>query len=93
MLPLATVFDEVDTHLFVHHDVMLASYPLCLEWLDYDPEAEAAGAAGGNLLAVGTMSPQIELWDLDIVDGVEPTYTLGEPPIAKGKKAVRQLIS
>lgn len=78
------VFDEVDTHLFVHHDVMLASYPLALEWLDFDPESEGEVS---NLLAVGSMSPQIEVWDLDIVDGVEPAFTLGEPA-GKGKKKV-----
>eukprot|EP00038_Savillea_parva_P031315 m.84949 g.84949 ORF g.84949 m.84949 type:complete len:621 (+) comp9613_c0_seq1:98-1960(+) len=76
------VFDEVDTHLFVHHDVMLSSYPLALEWLDYDPESEGAPS---NLLAVGSMSPQIEVWDLDIVDGVEPAFTLGMP-VKGGKK-------
>ena len=69
-----TVYEEFDDHLFVHHDIMLASYPLCLEWLDFDPEQEKAG----NMLAVGTMSPQIEVWDLDIVDAVEPAFVLGD---------------
>ena len=63
---------------------MLASYPLALEWLDFDPEAEGEAS---NLLAVGSMSPQIEVWDLDIVDGVEPVFVLGEPA-GKGKKKV-----
>ena len=60
---------------------MLSSYPLALEWIDFDSEG---GGAEGNLLAVGNMSPQIEVWDLDIVDGVEPAFTLGEA-MAKGK--------
>ena len=34
------VYDEADHHLYVHHDLMLASYPLCLEWMDFDPAAE-----------------------------------------------------
>ena len=78
------VYEEYDDHLFVHHDIMLASYPLCLEWLDFDPEQETAG----NMLAVGTMSPQIEVWDLDIVDAVEPAFVLGDAK-RKTKKKTR----
>ena len=77
------IYDEYDNHVFVHHDIMLASYPLCLEWINYDPESEKPG----NLVAVGTMSPQVEVWDLDIVDCVEPAFTLGDTKRKTKKKS------
>lgn len=31
----------------------------------------------GNFVAIGSMSPAIEIWDLDVVDAVEPLALLG----------------
>ncbi|TRY73816.1 hypothetical protein TCAL_02578 [Tigriopus californicus] len=72
------VYNDVEDAFYVHHDVLLPSFPLALEWLSYDPGEET----GGNFMAVGTMEPVIDVWDLDVVDGLEPAYRLGQ----KGQK-------
>jgi len=53
-----------------------SAFPLSLAWLDCPPGA-AAGEARGNFVAVGTMMPAIELWDLDVLDASEPVMVLG----------------
>lgn len=52
------------------------AFPLSLAWLDCPPGA-SAGEARGNFVAVGTMQPAIELWDLDVLDASEPVMVLG----------------
>eukprot|EP00873_Tetraselmis_striata_P021448 jgi/Tetstr1/441712/TSEL_029935.t1 len=63
-----------EANLYVHHEVMLAYFPLSLAWLDCDPGGRPDSR---NFVAVGTFSPEIELWDLDRIDAVEPVASLG----------------
>lgn len=62
-------------NLYVHHDIMLPSFPLALCWMDWVPRSN--GTQKGNLVAVSTFEPAIELWNLDMIDVVEPVGVLG----------------
>lgn len=84
----AYVYEDSADNLYVHHDVMLPAIPLCVEWLSAKPNKSGER---GNFAAVGTMDPDIELWDLDVVDGMYPAAILGQssqpaPPTMPEKK-------
>ncbi|GAA6059421.1 hypothetical protein JCM10212_003653 [Sporobolomyces blumeae] len=76
------VYDESEENLYVHHDLLLPAMPLCLEWLDFCPGRTGTDeqAQKGNFVAVGTLDPEIEIWSLDVVDGLYPDAILGPPP-------------
>ena len=69
------VYEDEADNLYVHHDVMLPAVPLCVEWVNAKPNQTGKR---GNFAAVGTMDPDVELWDLDLVDGMYPTAILGQ---------------
>ncbi|KAI9094615.1 WD40-repeat-containing domain protein [Phlyctochytrium arcticum] len=71
------LYEEAEDNLYVHHDIMLPSFPLCLEWLDYRVGRKADVGTTGNYVAIGTFDPQVEIWDLDVVDAVYPECILG----------------
>ncbi|PGH03766.1 hypothetical protein AJ80_08636 [Polytolypa hystricis UAMH7299] len=71
------VYEDEADNLYVHHDIMLPAIPLCVEWLDMPVGKGTEGRANGNFVAVGTMEPDIEIWDLDIVDCMYPNAILG----------------
>jgi len=68
------VYNDDEDALYVHHDILLPSFPMTLEWLNYDP----GEARKGNLVAVGSMAPIIDVWDVDIIDSIEPAFSLGQ---------------
>ncbi|KAK7681119.1 hypothetical protein QCA50_015734 [Cerrena zonata] len=67
-----------DSNLYVHHDLMLPSFPLCVEWINYKPGQNDSEDIG-NFAAIGTFDPQIEVWNLDCIDKAFPDLILGEP--------------
>lgn len=71
------VYEDKADNLYVHHDIMLPGIPLCLEWLDI-PVGKSTEKTQGNFVAIGTMEPDIEIWDLDIVDSMYPNAILGQ---------------
>jgi periodic tryptophan protein 1 len=74
------VYEDSADNLYVHHDILLPAIPLCVEWLDI-PVGNKPGVerdAAANFVAIGTMDPDIEIWDLDVVDGMYPNAILGQ---------------
>merc|ERR1712146_527269 len=80
------IYEEEDANLYTHHDLMLSAFPLCLEWIGFamrTPEGGVDGVAertNGNMVAIGTFDPHIEIWDLDTMDAMEPLMVLGSGP-------------
>jgi hypothetical protein len=151
------VYNEKDGDFFQHHDILLTSFPLCMEWLDYDPGVWCDCAANRiaaitslvnlngvcevprcpphvpptpsfihahaqalRIRAISSLSAscrpksvfcafslysspflrfclyseigasltvQIEVWDVDVIDSVEPVLTLGEKKASKVRGA------
>lgn len=62
------VYNSKQDDFYPHHDVILEAYPLCLEWLS-KPSAP-------NCVAVGDMTPDISIYNLDVVNLLEPVAKL-----------------
>ncbi|KIK59649.1 hypothetical protein GYMLUDRAFT_168714 [Collybiopsis luxurians FD-317 M1] len=87
------VYEEAEENLYVHHDLMLPNFPLCLEWLDFPPAGPSTEGAPnpndsssfgfGSYIAVGTLDPEIEIWSLDVVEAMYPNAVLGRPDKTK----------
>ena len=66
------VYEQKTGNLFVHHDIPLPAFPLSLAHGDINNDGQA-----GNYCAVGTFNPSIEVWNLDVLDALEPVCILG----------------
>lgn len=96
------VYNDKEGYLYVHHDILMLHMPLCLTWLDYDAKNADAGSNKNdvifryivivfllflvNYIAVGSMEGVIEIFDVDLVDQLEPLHTFGKKPKKKKSK-------
>ena len=70
------VYEEDGKNLFVHHDLMIPTFPLCVQPLN----TLLQDGEGQNFVAVGTFDSDIEIWNLDIIEAAFPAVILkGEP--------------
>ena len=53
------LYDHKTSDLYVHHEVILGAYPLCLEWMRIWQEQKS------NNIIVSTFLPEIEIWNID----------------------------
>ncbi|KAF3324006.1 WD repeat-containing protein C17D11.16 [Carex littledalei] len=83
------IFEEAedgDSNMYVHHDIILPAFPLCMDWLDCRPKS----GEKGNFVAIGTMEPAIEVWDLNLIDEVQPLLVLGGVSMKKKDKGKKK---
>lgn len=87
---------DYEGNMYVHHDTLLPAMPICLEWGDCRPSTSrqvmdesntTAAKSSGSFVAIGTMDNQIEVWDLDVVEGLYPEAILGDDPEAEAALA------
>ena len=80
------MYEQEKNNLYLHHEVMLSSFPLSIEWLDVSLGSISSGhPEKGNLAIVSTFLPEIEIWNLDYIDTVEPELVLGGEAVSKKK--------
>jgi len=77
------IYEHEKSNLYVHHEIILSSYPLCMEWLPYWQDKKM------NMMIVGTFSPEIEIWNLDS-ENCEPVAVLGDYNESQKKNPVKK---
>ncbi|KAH0793152.1 WD40 repeat-like protein [Histomonas meleagridis] len=61
------LYDQVDSY-YTHHEIMVATPPLAIEWIDFDTKTGGTG----SFAAIASMWPHIEIIDLNVKDPICP---------------------
>ena len=77
------IYEHEKANLYVHHEIILGAYPLCVEWL---PKWQGKKS---NMIAVGTFLPEIEIWNLDS-ESCDPVTILGSIDLSEQAKEQAQ---
>ncbi len=88
------LYEEGEDNTYVHHDIMLPTFPLCVEPIYFPFKDPSNESAFGCHAAVGTFDPEIEIWDLDVLDAAYPAVILGPTesgPSKSKKKSTRKV--
>ncbi|KAH8584194.1 PWP1 family with WD40 repeats [Cryptosporidium sp. chipmunk genotype I] len=59
-----------DGSFYVHHDIIIGDYPLCSEWISLGSYNMS------NIVAVGSFNGEINFWNLDFIDSIDPILIL-----------------
>lgn len=78
----AWVYNEREKYIYCHHDYILSSCPIASELVGFGLD----GSSSENFIAVGSVDPGIELWNLDLMNNIEPHSVLSGNKRKKVKK-------
>ena len=82
------VYEEEVRGLYAHHDIMLSNYQLCLEWCNF-VSGSSDYANKANFIIVGTFLSEIEIWNLDVMNAIQPSFLLGGH--SQSRKPIKKL--
>jgi len=74
-----SVYSEEEGTVYIHHEVNLFAYPLCVEWLD------GVKDGSNSFAAVGSIDHSINIWDMNVLETVHPVLSLMEAKPTTGK--------
>jgi periodic tryptophan protein 1 len=82
------------SNLYTHHDIMLPAFPLAVEWFGYSPgkeskEIHSPSSSKGSYVAIAGFMPEIEIWDVDVIDSMIPVAVLGPSDSLKKSSKVK----
>ena len=80
------IYEQEKNNLYVHHEIMLSAFPLDIQWLKVGLGSINSGQpTKGNYAIVASFLPEIEIWNLDLTEAIQPDVVLGGE-IANTKK-------